>query len=417
MTNAQGSEFNRRSMGTAGACVTAIMFGPGPLIVAGMGLLLTAVSEEFGWSRTTFSTIPLLTAGAAALTAPLFGRWLDRVGARKVLIGSKVAFGIAFLGLVMVPSVTWMFFAAYILVGLMAGSQGPVGYNKILCQWFVQRRGMMIALIAALGSGLGYALVPQIVNFIIVNYSWRAAYLAISCGILFVAVPILFVFLRERKRADDVAGTDQPDSAAGEEPPAEGLTQAEGLRSLEFWKLAAVLFLGASVYYGVLLHLFPMLIDRGVDRTLATSTISVVAIGAVVGQLSAAFLLDRMSTPRIALFYFAAGLIGILLLHHTVNAQLLIAAAVLIGIGQGAELSVIGYMTSRVLGLRAFGGLFGLIYAGANAASGAGPLLMGVLYDANGSYDFALYLFEGMLVLALLLILLISPYRYGRAKT
>lgn len=398
-------EVNARSLATAFACASAILFGPGPMIVGGLSLLMTAVAADFGWSRTMFSAVPLLTAWAAALTSPIFGRLMDRYGLRRVLLPGIAAFGLAFLLLSAVPRITWMFFGAYLLVGIVAGSQGPVGYNKIVCQWFVRHRGMVIAFAAAIGSGVGYALMPQVVNAMIVHHGWRSAYLVIAIAILFISLPIGLFFLREKDRPAELAGVPEREE--------DGLTRAEGIRTATFWKLVLVLFLGATVYYGMLLHLFPMLLDRGIDRTSATATISIVAIGAIVGQFSAGVLLDRMNTPKIGAFFFTAGLAGVVLIHHGSGSPMVFVGAVLLGIGQGAELSVIGYIASRLFGLRAFGALYGIIYAGAAAASGIGPMVMGIFYDRLGSYELALWCGEAALLVAFGLILSLGPYVYG----
>lgn len=400
------SEVNRRSLGTAFACCTGILFGPGPAVVAGLGLLMTAVAEDFGWSRTTFSAVPMVGAWAAALSSPFFGRWMDRFGLRKVLISGIAAFGLAFMTLAFVGNEAWMFFGAYVLVGLASGSQGPVGYNKVICQWFVKHRGKVIAFVAATGSGLGYALAPQAINYLIVNFGWRTAYMGISLSILLISLPIVFFFLREnRARMSSSAQVDNEFD--------EGITREEGLRTPSFWKLALILVLGCLAYYGIMLHLFPMLLDEGIDRGFATSVISVLAVGAIGGQLSAGILLDRVDTPKIALLFFSVGLAGIGAIHFSTGPAMLIAGAIMLGFGQGAENSVIGYIASRLFGLKSFGALYGIIYAGASAAAGFGPLLTGFLYDLTGSYGIGLIVSEALLVVALLLIFTLRPYSFG----
>jgi cyanate permease len=72
-----------------------------------------------------------------------------------------------------------------------------------------------------------------------------------------------------------------------------------------------------------------------------------------------------------------------------------------------------GYMISRYFGLRAFGTAFGLAFGAFMLAGAAGVLLMGAGYDRFHSYTVPLAGFCAAMVLALLLLSRLGPYRYG----
>lgn len=405
MSDSRESEFNRRSIGVAVASCGGIFFGPGPMLVAGLGLLMTAISQEYGWSRTMFAAVPLIAAWTSALSAPFFGRAIDKYGLRTIMLPATLFFGLSFLGVGLLSHRTWHFFAAYFVIGLAAGAQGPVGYNKVLSQWFSRKRGLVMALVAAIGSGLGYAIMPPVYNHVIETYGWRTAYVVVAAGIVGVSFTLSLFMLREREVASENDG-------AGNSFPAAGATRTEALRTAAFWQLAVGLFLACNAFYGMLVHLFPLLLDRGIDRGLATGALSTVALGAICGQVCAAFVLDRVATPRVGLPFFGIGLIGILLLHHGTSYAMLVTGATFLGFGQGAELSVVAYLITRIFGLRSFGALYGLIYAGANAAAGLGPLMMGIGFDRTGSYDGMLYLLEGFVAITIGAIAFLPAYRF-----
>ena len=79
----------------------------------------------------------------------------------------------------------------------------------------------------------------------------------------------------------------------------------------------------------------------------------------------------------------------------------------------GAEVETMGYMISRYFGLRAFGTAFGLAFGAFMLAGAAGVLLMGEGFDRFHSYTVPLAGFCGAMVLALLLLSRLGPYRYG----
>jgi MFS family permease len=402
------SEINAKSISVVIACGTAILLGPGPIVAGGASVLLAAIAQDFGWKRTTFSILPLITGSMTTLLFPFLGRLMDRCGVRRILLPGIVAFSGALMGLALVPKVQWAFFAIYVLLGAACASQGPTGFFKVFCQWFVRSRGAAIALVSAVSAGGGYALMPQVANYLVVHHGWRSTYFCLSLAILLISFPINYAFLRERRSPGSGVGT-----GADATSPVEGVTQAQGLRAFSFWKLWFVLFLAAAVFYGVMIHLFSMLLDRGIGREAAATTMSALAIGAIVGQLSAAYLLDRVNTPKVGIPFFASGLAGVLFIHLGNSVPMSAAGAMMIGVGQGAELSVLAYIVSRLFGLRAYGGLCGIIYAAAGLATGMGPMLFGFCFDRFGSYQVALLAGEGGLLIALLLVVTLPPYAFG----
>jgi hypothetical protein len=67
-----------------------------------------------------------------------------------------------------------------------------------------------------------------------------------------------------------------------------------------------------------------------------------------------------------------------------------LAAEFFIGLGLGAEVAIMAFLTSRYFGLCTFGAIYGVMFAGFGLADGLGTYLMGVVYDARSSYAVAL---------------------------
>jgi MFS family permease len=123
--------------------------------------------------------------------------------------------------------------------------------------------------------------------------------------------------------------------------------------------------------------------------------------------------LDHFFAPRIALLFYGATTLGMAMLWAGTSGTLALAASFLVGLGMGAEVETMGYMISRYFGLRAFGTAFGLAFGAFMLAGAAGVLLMGVGYDRFHSYTVPLAGFCAAMVLALLLLSRLGPYRYG----
>jgi hypothetical protein len=71
------------------------------------------------------------------------------------------------------------------------------------------------------------------------------------------------------------------------------------------------------------------------------------------------------------------------------------------------------YMITRYFGLAAFGTAYGHAFGAFMIAGSAGVFLMGAGYDRFHSYTVPLACLCGAMVLALVLLATLGPYRYG----
>ena len=106
-----------------------------------------------------------------------------------------------------------------------------------------------------------------------------------------------------------------------------------------------------------------ILTDRGSSSQLAAFASSLFGVGLFMGRVGCGYLLDQFFAPRVAALLFSAVAIGIafLGLGHAIWSACI--AAVLVGLGIGAEVDIIAYLTSRYFGLRSYGAICGWIWA------------------------------------------------------
>jgi cyanate permease len=103
---------------------------------------------------------------------------------------------------------------------------------------------------------------------------------------------------------------------------------------------------------------------------------------------------------------------GIALLRTGAASGQVFLAAFLIGLGMGAEVDIIAFLTSRYFGLRAFGEVYGYAFASYVLAGALGPWLMGLGFDRSGSYGSILVGFLLATLLAAVLMTRLGPYRF-----
>ena len=84
--------------------------------------------------------------------------------------------------------------------------------------------------------------------------------------------------------------------------------------------------------------------------------------------------------------------------------------------GLGVEIDMMGFFVSRYFGIRHFGEIYAYMFVGFAIGVGAGPALMGFDYDRTHSYDLALTVFTGLLLVASLLTAQLGPYAFPKTE-
>jgi hypothetical protein len=82
----------------------------------------------------------------------------------------------------------------------------------------------------------------------------------------------------------------------------------------------------------------------------------------------------------------------------------------------GAEVDMMAYLASRYFGLRSFATVYGYAFAAFMVAGALGTFMMGALFDHFHSYSAGLGVAAIATTLAVALLPLLGPYRFGPAK-
>jgi MFS family permease len=384
-------------------CTVGLIFSTGPVIQFSFGVFIKPVSEAFHADRGQVSLALLVALCVCGLLTPFVGHLVDRFGVRRIGAPTIVLFAIS-IGLIgLASSSIWLYIGCYGLAGIFSAGQTPLIYAKAITAAFDSKRGLALG-IAMSGVGLGTALVPKLAQQFILILGWRHAYLALGAVTLAVALPALLIFVRE---GPDASRTVSRDIAV------QGLTGSEALRSHLFWTLAAAFFLVAMALAGIMAHVVPMMMDRGVPVQTAALALSSAGIALIAGRLTAGYTLDFVFAPYAALFFFALPLFGIGILLTSSSVASSVLAAILIGISLGAEVDLIAYLQSRYFGLRRFGEIYGYLLAIFMVGSGVGPFAMGAAYVHFGNYTSALAGFGVCLACACAAMLTFPSYAFG----
>lgn len=385
------------------ASSVGLFFHFGSLLVNAFGVFLTTLCDEFGWTRGQVSLGFTLATLTAMLTMPLTGWLTDRLGARRPILFCVAIFGVLYASLAVLTPHLWHLYGAFLLLGLVGPGTCAVPHASLISRWFTERRGLALGL-AMCGTAIGGVIWPSASQFLLDSFGWRNAYALSGAAVCLIALPVLLLFLKEPAKVAHLS------TAASTDTESAGLTRGEALRSNLLWLLLGAFFIVYASIQACMIHLVPLLKDRGMTPTSAAFAASLLGVAGMVGRLGTGYLLDLLPAERVPTLAFGVVATGIFLLFTGISGTGAYAAAMLIGFGYGAESATIPYLVSRYFGLRSFAEIYSYLFITVPLGGALGPVLMGMAFDRTGSYQGALLGCGMATLLAALLLLRLNAY-------
>jgi cyanate permease len=266
-----------------------------------------------------------------------------------------------------------------------------------------------------MGIGIGSIVVPILAQRLITIFGWRTVFAIFGGAVLLLPLPIIAALLQNDpgQRGLQPDGDEKNRVSPLQSRDKQGLTWHEIWHSPTFWTLICIFSLAGASVHGAVLHMSAIFTDRGVTAERAAIATSLVGIAVMAGRLGSGYLLDRLFAPRVAILFYGATAVGIAILCAGTSGPLALVASFLVGLGMGAEVESMAYMITRYFGLAAFGTAYGHAFGAFMLSGAAGVFLMGAGYDRFHSYTVPLAVLGGAMVLAVVLLSRLGPYRYG----
>lgn len=351
-------------------CLLGMTTGVTSIFFYSAGLFLKPLAQEFGWTRGMASLgvlIPMLTIG---IISPFSGRLVDRFGALRMALLSAGGLALSFLLLGVATAGLLSFLVLTFLLAVVSNATTPVSYGRFVLANFPRHLGLVYGIVYC-GPGLGALLFPSLVNKLLTAYTWRGAYIGLSVLVL-CAIPIVALLLKGQSARD-------PAETGGAQW--RWKLYANG----RFMLLAAIFLLASTGIFGTIVHLVPMLTDRGLSPAHAAELAGLMGIAVIVGRLVTGFLLDRLEANLLAAAIFGLSACGVLMLASG-NSELILPGALAVGFTIGSELDLAFFLIGRRFPSSHFGTLFGGIMLAVSIGGSLGPMLAGIAYDAAGNY-------------------------------
>jgi ACS family hexuronate transporter-like MFS transporter len=140
-----------------------------------LGVLKPTLDQELGWSQTDYADIVFWFQAAYAASYLVFGRFVDKVGARWGYAAAFLIWNIAHILHGAARSLGSFIFVR-IMLGIGEGGNFPSGLKGVT-EWFPARERALATGIFNAGANVGAIVTPLIVPIITLSLGWQAAFI------------------------------------------------------------------------------------------------------------------------------------------------------------------------------------------------------------------------------------------------
>ncbi|MBY6156038.1 MFS transporter [Pseudooceanicola nitratireducens] len=340
-------------------------------------LVLPSMQAEFGLDRAD-STIPYtLTMAGFAIGNGLIGRAVDRFGITRALIGAAILQALGFLLSAMLPG-----FATVTILHVLVGFGAAACFAPLIADvslWFLNRRGIAVALIAS-GNYLSGALWPLLLAGTISDGGWRPAYTILGIAILAVVIPGA-LFLRRPLPIEAISQSDRISSARA--------------RSSGFSPNTLTLMLGlAGIACCVAMsmpqvHIVAFCVDLGYGPAAGGQMLSLMLLGGVGSRIVSGLLADKIGGVRTLLIGSVLQTLALVAYLPSNGLISLYVVSTIFGLSQGGIVPSYAVIVREYLPARQAGSRVGLVIMTTIIGMALGGWMSGWIYDISGSYFLA----------------------------
>ncbi|MFH1087849.1 MAG: MFS transporter [Chloroflexota bacterium] len=375
-----------------------------------------SIVRDTGWSRGDIMLSVTITMFVYAIAVIFVGRFIDSIGARRVIAISGCCMIAGFLIFAAARELWQFFLACGVLLAVGTAGTHMVPEQAVTRKWFI-KRAALVAGLAAIGYSLSHAALFPLLTRGGVDHGWRLMPLVSAASGIMV---LLLAWLVIRDTPESVGlqpyGTGDPAAKSGAGSPGveTAFTPRQAMRTVPFWALSLAWGFGLAI--------------QGFIASLAFWGESVGASPANAGLFATAFTLpaipakplwgylgDRIGKRRAGMIGASACcLVFIAGWLFVKDIPSLIVLCAVYGLSY-PHLVVITPYTGDLFGRASLGTLTGYGMAIHGFLGAISPIIWSKTFDATGTYNLAC-LISGLAYLAITACwFLARPLRRARA--
>ncbi|MCO7125333.1 MFS transporter [Sporolactobacillus shoreicorticis] len=380
-------------------------FFPGWLIVVGgflimatcyavfvncFNLFLVPITQDLGIARAQFNANSSIAALVGVLASLVVGKLVDKHSARSIGVFCVLITVIVMVCWAFVTQL-WQMYLLSLVIGFSVVSGTRLLISILVANWFDHKRGLAIS-IALSGSGVGGAVMSQIVSAMIAAHGWRPTFLILAVITFLCSMPLTATIFRNNPSDTGLksyGASDEEEKGADQkrtDQTVTGVDQSVAVRSNAFWMLMIGFLLMGLINGGVIMNMSANFIDAGHTTAFATNIVSMQMLVLIIAKIALGALYDRFGLTTATMVGSITTILATvsLLFGHTMIAPYLFA----LFFGFGTCLGTVAppLMVINEFGKRSLGTLVGYVTAIEMLGVAIGALMLGAIYDATGAY-------------------------------
>jgi len=355
---------------SASALILALSMGS---IINGMSAYIVPMQDSYGWSRADISLINVAGIVGLAFGGLLTGPLADRFGTRPVVLSGAVVLSLSYLSTYFAVEL-WQFYTAMFLAGFFGAAAISPPIMAAVGTWFPRGAGLAIG-IAAAGQALGQGGVPFVSSLLIQSFGIKGALGATGAAMLFVLVPLALLLRPPPQTALQAAN-----NAANDEG---------GYQKFSVFvpTMSIATLLCCTCMSVPLMHLVPLIQDRGFDPDEAGQVIFLMLMVAVAGRIAFGKLADVIGpllSYMVATAWMTAMVYGFMYMETLSEFSIY---AVVYGFGYAGVMTGILVSVATLTHPSRRASAMGIVTMFAWFGHASGGYLGGYFFDTTGGYQ------------------------------
>ena len=369
-------------------------------------LYITAITDALGISRSAFSINDSCRFITTSVINIFFGTLIAKFGAKKLIGAGFICLIVSSLIYSFATNI-FVFYIGGVFLGLGMAWTTTTMVGAVVNKWCKEGRGTIMGAILA-SNGIGAALAIQVVSPIINQpgnpFGYRDAYKLVAL-ILAVVGALVMIFFRNNPKGEENQPTEvHKKKKRGESW--EGIEFSEAVKKAYFFGALICIFFTGMILQGITGISTPHMYDCGLDPAYVAMVLSLHSIALTIFKFLVGFIYDRCGLRIAANISFLTSVVVMLLLSMVTNSVTGKVLAMIYGIFSSLALPLETIMlpifAGDLFGDKSFNKILGIIASVNTAGYALGAPAANLCYDLLGSYNAALYISSGIMVLVMI---------------
>ena len=256
---------------------------------------------KFGWDTNLLSTLNTVGAVVASVAAVFIGQWVDKKGAKQVLV---IGYLIGGINMVLIPfaSSIAMLCVHLIISHITVQMYAQMTTNNLIAHWFAKKKGAILGVTTA-GLPLGNAAFMALYTAVSTAAGMSGA-LGLMGGMLIVMGIVSIFWVKNTPYEVGLTPDNMPVPEGGLViPPQKSYTFGQLLKNKTVWLLIVVFGLMFCTTIASVAQIVPFFMQNGFQMPQILAIMGGAAIGGVIGSVLFGFIDQKWGTKVATLVY------------------------------------------------------------------------------------------------------------------